>query len=108
MWSPGRTRATFAFDYGEPRLTPEGDATVDLAQAVLALRDARAPGASICPSDAVRVAHTGDGEGWRGLMDATRTAACRLADAGRVEITQRGQPVDLDRVRGSIRIRLRT
>lgn len=36
------------------------------------------------------------------VLDATRT----LIDEGRVEVTQRGEPVDLDGARGPIRLRL--
>lgn len=88
---------------------PAGDATVDdLERAILGLLDARVQAASICPSDAARAAHAADDDGWRDLMDPARAAVQRLAGAGRVEITRRGQPLDLARVRGPVRIRLRS
>jgi hypothetical protein len=46
-----------------------------------------------------------DPEGWRGLMDASRSAASRLVDRGLVEVTQGGSAVDLGTARGPIRIR---
>jgi hypothetical protein len=39
-------------------------------------------------------------------MDAARDAARRLVAEGAVEVTQRGEVVDLDSARGPIRIRL--
>jgi hypothetical protein len=75
----------------------------NLEQVILGLLRQRAAGASICPSDAARAARP---QGWRALMDDVRAAAARLADQGRVEITQRGRPVDAGSARGPIRIRL--
>ncbi|MFE7586457.1 DUF3253 domain-containing protein [Streptomyces gardneri] len=76
-----------------------------LEQAILELLRRRAPGASICPSDAARAAYHGDDDGWRALMEPARLAARQLVDEGEVEITQRGRPVDPGRTRGPIRIR---
>ncbi|MFB7287916.1 DUF3253 domain-containing protein [Actinacidiphila glaucinigra] len=76
-----------------------------LERAILELLDGRAPGATICPSDAARVVFEGDDDGWRALMEPARRAARRLATAGEVEITQAGRPVDPDKARGPIRIR---
>ncbi|MEV1044094.1 DUF3253 domain-containing protein [Streptomyces sp. NPDC049916] len=76
-----------------------------LEQAILDLLDGRAPDATICPSDAARAVWSGDGDGWRTLMDPARRAARRLTEAGEVEITQGGHRVDPNRARGPIRIR---
>ena len=76
-----------------------------LERAVLALLDQRGRGRTICPSDAARLVHDGDGEGWRELMEPARRAARRLVAAGEVEITQRGQVVDPSTAKGPIRIR---
>ncbi|WP_181783450.1 DUF3253 domain-containing protein [Pseudonocardia pini] len=67
---------------------------------ILDLLDART--GTICPSDAARRL---DPEGWRDRMDEVRAAAGRLAAAGEVEITQRGEVIDLDTAKGPIRIR---
>jgi hypothetical protein len=72
-----------------------------LEQAITRLLDARTP-SSICPSDAARAV---DPEGWRRLMPAARAAAGRLAAAGEVEVTQRGEVVDVGTARGPVRIR---
>ncbi|MFE9809783.1 DUF3253 domain-containing protein [Streptomyces sp. NPDC005227] len=76
-----------------------------LEQVILELLDHRAPGATICPSDAARAAYDGDDDGWRALMEPVRQAARRLVAAGEVEITQAGRPVELAEARGPIRIR---
>lgn len=73
-----------------------------LERAILEVLDERAATASICPSEAARRA---DPDRWRELMPRVRSAARRLVDAGRVEIIQRGRPVDPSTARGPIRIR---
>ena len=82
-------------------LAPDGDRLEEL---VLELLAARRPGATICPSDVARATGAGD---WRALMDPVRAAAARLVDAGAVEVTQRGEVVDLASARGPVRIRRR-
>ncbi|MDT0378323.1 DUF3253 domain-containing protein [Streptomyces sp. DSM 42041] len=77
-----------------------------LERAIVSLLQRRAETASICPSDAAREVHEGDGEGWRALMEAARRAAWRLEAAGTVVVTQAGRPVTETEVRGPVRIRL--
>ncbi|MEV6576179.1 DUF3253 domain-containing protein [Streptomyces sp. NPDC051577] len=76
-----------------------------LERAILELLERRAPTATICPSDAARAVYAGDDDGWRALMEPARSAAQRLVEAGEVEITQAGRPVDPATARGPIRIR---
>lgn len=80
-----------------------------LEAAILRLLAERAPGASICPSEAARAIGTENEPetAWRGRMEPARRAARRLANAGRVVITQQGKPVDPTETRGPIRIALR-
>ncbi len=73
-----------------------------LERAVLALLAARAPGATVCPSEAARAV---GGEDWRDLMEPARAAARRLVARGDVEITQHGEVVDPTTARGPIRLR---
>lgn len=73
-----------------------------LERAIGALLDDRRAGATICPSEAARAV---DPEGWRELMPAAREAAGRLAAAGQVEVTQRGEVVDVATARGPVRVR---
>lgn len=74
-----------------------------LERAIVDLLQARAGGASICPSEAARAVA---GDGFEALMERTRNAARRLAHAGTVQITQGGKPVDPSEFRGPIRVRL--
>lgn len=56
---------------------------------------------TICPSDAARAM---GGEAWRDVMDAARDAARELAASGLIEVRQRGVKVELDEVKGPIRL----
>ena len=71
-------------------------------RAILELLARRDPGKTICPSDAARA--LGGDDGFRPLMPVVRDAARALVAAGRIEVTQRGRPVDLDTARGAIRL----
>jgi hypothetical protein len=73
-----------------------------LEAAILELLDARASGATICPSEA---AQRVDADGWRELMEPARRAARRLVASGRLEVLQQGRVVDPSRARGPIRLR---
>ena len=73
-----------------------------LEQAIGTLLDERRDGVTICPSEAARAV---DPEGWRELMPAAREAAGRMAATGDVEVTQRGEVVDVGTARGPVRIR---
>ena len=74
-----------------------------IERTILDLLQHRDEGKTICPSEAARV--LGGDEGFRPLMPLVRDAARALVTAGRVEVTQSGQPVDLDSARGPIRLR---
>jgi hypothetical protein len=75
----------------------------DAREAILELLGGRDPGQTICPSEAARL--LGGDAGFRPLMPVVRDAARGLLDAGRIEVTQGGRPVDLDQARGPIRLR---
>lgn len=72
-------------------------------RAILSLLDQRDAGKTICPSDAARA--LGGDDGFRPLMDVVRAAAGDLVEEGRIEVTQGGKPVELDRTRGPVRLR---
>lgn len=78
-----------------------------LEQVILELLDARAGGATICPSDAARALGDEPSDDWRARMEPARAAARRLVAAGHVEITQGGRVVDPSTAKGPIRIRRR-
>ena len=75
----------------------------DAERAILDLLARRDPGKTICPSDAARA--IGGDDGFRALMPVVRDAARALVAEGRIEVTQKGEPVDLDAARGAIRLR---
>ena len=72
-------------------------------EAILALLDQREQDATICPSEAARRL-AGDSD-FRPYMDTVREAAAQLVQTGEVEVTQAGQPVDIARARGPVRLR---
>jgi hypothetical protein len=70
---------------------------------IFALLEARAPDATLCPSDAAR-ALGADEAAWRALMPEVRRVAAALARAGRLRVTQRGLDVDALEAHGPIRL----
>lgn len=74
-----------------------------LEQRILDLLATRDPASTICPSDVARDVAPDD---WRPLMQPVRDAAARLVEAGRVQVTQGGEVVDVRTARGPVRIRL--
>ncbi|HMN99867.1 MAG TPA: DUF3253 domain-containing protein [Miltoncostaeaceae bacterium] len=88
---------------GEPWWEPASEAgrSARLRAAMLTLLRARDPARTICPSDAARVA---GGAAWRAAMQPARDVAADLADAGVLEVRQRGRPVDIRGARGPVRL----
>ena len=79
-----------------------GDADADaLERSIRELIVRRDPDKTICPSEAARAVGGAD---WRELMPDAREAAARLASAGEIVVTQRGEPVDALSARGPIRL----
>jgi len=74
----------------------------EIEAAIDGLLARRAPGRTICPSEAARAV---DPDGWRARMDAVREVAFAMADRGELEVTQRGAVVDGRAARGPIRLR---
>jgi hypothetical protein len=93
-------------------MTPASPSNAALESAILTLLAARAPGKTICPSEVARqiaAAHPHlypTPESWRTLMQPTREAAIRLAQQGRILITQHSRPVAPSAIHGPIRLRL--
>ena len=75
----------------------------DLEQRIVEKLEARAETSSICPSEVAR--DVGDGDTWHDLMDPVRDAARQLVARGVVRATQGDNEVDLDTVKGPIRLR---
>jgi hypothetical protein len=74
---------------------------------VLELLVARGPGRTICPSEAARMLGVRTGVRWQDLMRPVRTVVADLALEGLVEATQHEAVVDINQVRGPVRLRLR-
>ena len=73
-----------------------------IERTILDLLARRAPGKTICPSDAARALD----DDFRPLMDPVRRVARELVARGELEVTQSGRVVDIDTARGAIRLRL--
>ncbi len=74
-----------------------------IAGTIHRLLDARADGATICPSEVAR--ELWPDSAWRERMDDVREVAFALSDGGELEVTQRGEVVDGRTPRGPIRLR---
>lgn len=64
----------------------------------------RGPDKSTCPSEVARALFPDD---WRKHMQDVRDAAIDLQKQGKVAITQKGEPVDVDNIKGPIRIKIK-
>lgn len=83
-----------------------GDNDERIAATIRCLLRARGGEKTVCPSEVARIIGGDQNEErWRGLMPGVRDVAGRLVGEGWAVITQRGEVVDLDGVRGPIRIR---
>jgi hypothetical protein len=79
----------------------------EIEKAILKLLQARPHGATICPSEVVRVLQPRESDGsWQVLMKAIRRAARRLAVRRQVAWLQGGRPVDPSKARGPVRLKL--
>lgn len=76
-----------------------------IAAVILQLCMQRGTGKTICPSEAAR-ALTGKEGAWREQMEHVRRVASVLVQDGRIEVTQRGNPVDPNTAQGPIRLGL--
>ena len=79
----------------------------DIRDEIFRLLHSLKQGESICPSDAAR--HFGSK--WRQYMPLVREVAANMVRDGQIEITQRGERIDVDErdvesIRGPIRLRL--
>lgn len=103
-------RAKWARDWASVRYCSDGcrknkgtsDIDRALEEAIVRLLDARAGGATICPSEAARAVA---GDDFAALMEPARRAARRLVARGEVVVTQRGRVVDPSTAKGPIRLR---
>ncbi|TWR25888.1 DUF3253 domain-containing protein [Mucilaginibacter pallidiroseus] len=59
---------------------------------------------STCPSEIARALFPDD---WRKHMDDVRKVAVEMHKSGQVVITQKGEPIDVDNIKGPIRIKIK-
>lgn len=75
----------------------------EIAAMIDALIAARAPSATICPSEVAR-ALVGDDGPWRASMPAIRQTAAAMAREGRLTVSRGGVVVDAEAGGGPIRL----
>jgi hypothetical protein len=73
------------------------------SQTILTMAAERAPDKTVCPSEIARALFPAN---WRSHMQEIRDAAIELQKDGKVTITQKGEPVDINQINGPIRIKL--
>jgi len=74
-----------------------------ISELILAVATQRGIDKSTCPSELARMMFPDD---WRKHMKEIREVAVVLHQKGKVLITQKGEPVDTDNIKGPIRIRI--
>ncbi|WP_259781243.1 DUF3253 domain-containing protein [Aestuariispira ectoiniformans] len=83
-----------------------------VAEIILDLLEGMEPGKSISPQDAAKAVaehkrKPNDGpQLWRRYMNAAKQQALHLARIGRVEVIRKGEPADLNDLKGLWRVRL--
>lgn len=75
----------------------------DIQHTILAVATQRGPEKSTCPSEIARMLFPAD---WRRHMKDVVGAATDLHRQGKVSITQKGLAIDVDHIKGPIRIRI--
>jgi hypothetical protein len=74
-----------------------------ISQNILSMATERGADKTICPSEVARSMFPAD---WRKHMNEVREAAIDLHLEGKVTITQKGEPVDVNHIKGPIRIKI--
>ncbi|MBB5649082.1 DUF3253 domain-containing protein [Pedobacter cryoconitis] len=75
----------------------------DILHTILSIAIQRGPEKSTCPSEIARMLFPED---WRKHMKNVVDAAIDLHNQGKVVITQKGIPIDVNQIRGPIRIKI--
>ncbi len=73
-----------------------------IIESILATAQARGDEKTFCPSEIARELFPED---WRAHMQEIVEVAIALQKQGKVVITQKGEPVDIDHIKGPIRIK---
>lgn len=75
----------------------------DILHTILSIAIQRGPEKSTCPSEIARMLFPED---WRKHMKNVVDAAIDLHNQGKVVITQKGIPIDVNQLKGPIRIKI--
>lgn len=75
----------------------------DIGTTILSTAAQRGPEKSTCPSEIARMLFPDD---WRDHMKSVVEEAIDLHNQGKVVITQKGIPVDVNHIKGPIRIKI--
>jgi hypothetical protein len=74
-----------------------------IPQTILTMAAMRGPDKTVCPSEIARALFPTN---WRKHMQDIRDAAIKLQKDGKVTITQKGQLVDVEHIKGPVRIKI--
>ncbi|WP_345950945.1 DUF3253 domain-containing protein [Mucilaginibacter sp. PAMB04274] len=74
-----------------------------IQERVLTMATERGADKTICPSEVARALFPAN---WRKHMDEVREAAVALQQQGKVVITQKGEPVNVNHIKGPVRIKI--
>jgi hypothetical protein len=75
----------------------------DILHTILSVATQRGPEKSTCPSEIARMLFPDD---WRKHMKNVVDAAIDLHHQGKVVITQKGIPIDVEHIKGPVRIKI--
>ncbi len=75
-----------------------------IEEKILEIAQQRGPGKTFCPSEVVRALFP---DQWRQYMPMVRQIAGALAQQNQIAVLQKGQPVDVNSVKGPIRLQLK-
>jgi hypothetical protein len=98
-WMRFRKRATILLLTGLSKPVPQQA----ILPTILSVAEQRGPEKTTCPSEIARMLFPDD---WRKHMKEVVDVAIDLHNEGKVVITQKGVPVDVDHIKGPIRIKI--
>jgi hypothetical protein len=75
----------------------------DISATILSIASNRGPEKSTCPSEIARMLFPHD---WRKHMKSVVDVAIELHNQGKVVITQKGIPIDVNHIKGPVRIKI--
>ena len=81
------------------------DSKIDISTTILTVARQRGIEKSTCPSEIARMLFPDD---WRNHMDEIIDVAIDMHKQGKVQITQKGLPIDITHIKGPIRIKITT